>query len=198
MPDKPENEKILLQKIAENDEFSFSTIFDHYRPVIYTLALRYTGAAWLAEEVVQDTFLKVWLRRSTLPEIENFGGWLYTIAQGLTINAAKKAGREQLNLKEWAQQYNLPEAAPTVEETEYYGILKEAVDRLPQRQQQVYKLIKQEGLKRGEAAERLQVSEETIKSNLDHAMRSIRAWCIARMDRSSAVVIFLLIFRKYL
>jgi RNA polymerase sigma factor (sigma-70 family) len=72
---------------------------------------------------------------------------------------------------------------------EYSRILQAAIDRLPEQQKLVYTLIKKEGYKREEAAEALQLSSETVKTHLAQAMRSIRAYCLAHLDISIALII---------
>lgn len=192
------NEKELLLKIAKGSEKAFKQIFDHYRPNIYTTILRLTGDAWLAQELMQDTFLKAWLKRSELPALENFGGWLYTISERLTWNALRNAERLANRAQNWEQQLReIPtvEGGRTLEEKEFEELLHSAIAHLPERQQQTYRLVRQQGLRREEAARQLGVSPETVKSNLEQAMRSIRAFCLARMDITSGMVIFSLICR---
>lgn len=89
------NEQNLLDQIAAGNEHAFETIYNHYRPVIFTKALRLTDEDWTAEEIVQDTFLQVWLKRSELRRLDNFSGWLYTIAVNLTYNSLVKKARER-------------------------------------------------------------------------------------------------------
>ncbi len=200
MPDpQTYNEKELIFRIAEGDEDAFRQVFDHYRSNIYTTILRLTGDAWLAEELMQDTFLKAWLKRSELPALDNFGGWLYTIGERLTLNALRNAERMANQTQDWELQLreiSVTEGSRTLEEKEFEELLHSAITRLPERQQQTYRLVRQLGLRREEAARQLGVSPETVKSNLEQAMRSIRAFCLARMDITSGLVIFYLICRS--
>lgn len=179
------NEKELLTRIAAGDEYAFSELFDHYRPNVYTTALSMTGREWQAEEILQDTFLKVWLKRESLNEVVNFGGWLYTIAERLTLNAILYHNR----LQEKSKQYAFIEKAVEAEnpdfilaEKQYEQALREAIAGLPEKQRQAYHFIKVLGMKREEAAKKLRVSPETIKSNLDQALKNVRAFCLARIE----------------
>lgn len=179
------NEKDLLRRVAAGDEYAFTVLFDHYRSNVYTTALYMTGQEWQAEEILQDTFLKVWLKRTSLKEILNFGGWLYTIAERLTLNAILFHKR----IQEKSQQYILAGVNCSREnpdqvllEKQYEGILRHAIISLPEKQRQAYHFIKVRGMKRDEAAQQLRVSPETVKSNLDQAMKNIRAYCLARIE----------------
>lgn len=74
-----------------------------------------------------------------------------------------------------------PEADYHMQEKEFKNILDQAIVRLPEKQQATYRLIKEQNLKRDQAAAELNVSPETVKWNLDQAMRSIRAYCLAHL-----------------
>jgi RNA polymerase sigma factor (sigma-70 family) len=160
--------------------------------MIYTNSLRLTGSADTAEEIVQDCFLKVWLKRETLPEIQNFGGWLYTVAQNLTLDAIRKSKRNLkrvVDLDHAGHKQIESRAQRILEEKEYAQVLHQAIERLPAKQQQTYKLIREQGLKRNEVAALLNVSPETVKCNLDLAVRSVRAFCRTHLDLIGALII---------
>ena len=70
--DSSYNEEELLAFIANGDELAFTRVFDYYRDRIYSIAFKITHSTTVAEEIVQDVFLKIWLRRDHLIEIENF------------------------------------------------------------------------------------------------------------------------------
>lgn len=174
----------LLQEVASGNEAAFGQLFDHYRSNIYTTVLRMTGNEQIAEEILQDCFLKVWTKREQLPSLNNFGGWLFTIAANMTYNAIKSLKREMINSRKFLLNiYNdhFEQADDVLLKKEFNSLLLTAIDRLPEKQRQTYKLIKEQGLPRNEAAKILNVSPETVKWNLDQAMRSIRAFFIQHL-----------------
>ncbi len=192
------NQEELLHQIAEGNENAFETIYNYYRPVIFTTAAHLINEGWIAEEIVQDTFLKVWLKRAELPTVDNFPAWLYTIAVNLTYNAlVKKESERRKKAKGESSSPNNPlTPSEWLQHKEYEEILEEAVKRLPEKQKQTYILIKKHGKSRGEAASELHVSPETVKWNLDRAMRSIRAYCMARVGDLNFLLLGLLICIK--
>src|ERR1700730_13493028 len=84
------DEKFLLQQIAGGDEQAFRTIFEKYKNKVYGFAFHYTRSVVQSEEIVQEIFLKVWVKKETLPQIENFEGWLYITTRNLSLNTLKK------------------------------------------------------------------------------------------------------------
>jgi RNA polymerase sigma-70 factor (ECF subfamily) len=181
---------------VQSDESAFTQLFDHYRNKIYTVALKLTHSTTVAEEIVEDVFLQIWLRRSCLNEIKNFSAYLYTIARNETYKI----------LKQIAKNYNvvlITENNTSIvhNNTEEYlidkeltSLLQKAIDRLPSQQKQVYKLMKEEDLKRGEVAELLHIQPETVKFHLAQAMKNIRAYCMLHLNSSIAFMLFLSYF----
>jgi RNA polymerase sigma factor (sigma-70 family) len=182
----------LLLAVANGDELAFGRLFDIFSPSIHAIVYRITGNEWTVEEVLQDIFVKVWINRATLPTIENFDGWLYTVAKNTTYNAIKQSQREKLKFNELAKEsitLFYPEADYNIQEREFQAILEQAIERLPEKQKLTYKLIKEEQLKREQVATQLNIAPETVKSNLDHAMRSIRAYCVAHLKDLPLILI---------
>src|SRR5690606_26362469 len=173
----------LLLQVASGDEAAFRRLFDSFYANIYTTSLRISNDEVIAEDVVQDTFLKVWINKEKLPAIVNFEGWLYTIARNITLNILKKGQHYKQYLHEESSIFYriYPAADYQLQEKEFQGLLARAVDRLPPKQLQTYKLIKEQFLKRNEVAAMMNVSPETVKSNIDQAMKNIRAYCMAHL-----------------
>jgi RNA polymerase sigma-70 factor (ECF subfamily) len=196
------NEHQLLLETAAGSEQAFEKIVDHYRAFIFSFALRVIGDEFTAAEIVQDTFLKVWLKKEELPGIHNFPGWVYTIAERFSYTALTKSSRERSYFDQWlaeaAYREHDEDGNAYQEERNYEAILNKAVDRLPPKQKETYRLIKEQGLARNEAAQLLQVSPETVKWNLEKAMTSIRTYCLSHLKDPGAQAIILLLLQKYL
>ena len=181
MQEKIIHEKELLCKIALGDQHAFGLLFRSHRTTIYFTALRLTQSPAISEEIVQDVFMKVWLRRTSLPGIGQFNAWLFTIAQNTIYSAMRKRYREITIQRSINAASSLPQPAEDPNPG-YEQLLEEAVNHLPSKQKNTYILIKKEGLKRQEAASILNVSAETVKSNLEQAIRNIKAYCTAKKE----------------
>ena len=186
------NEKELLRRTASGDQAAFTALFDAYKDRIYTIALRLTDSPLIAEEIVQDVFLKIWLKRETLAAVDHFRAYLFTATRNQVFNMLKRLARHRTITGE----LTTDRAAETADtdflllDKEYQAILREAVDKLPPQQLQVYRLMKEQGLKRDQVAEQLSISPQTVKVHLAQAMRSIRAFCVSRLDLYIALVLF--------
>lgn len=182
----------VLEQVSNGDESAFRMLFDIYRPNIYTTALRITNDECMAEDIVQDTFVKIWIKRDLLSSLDNFEGWMYVLAKNITLNIIKRQDSYKAYAQEEARAALIrvhPEADYLVQDKEFQRMLQEAIDRLPPKQKETYRLIKEQYLKRDEAANLLQVSPETVKWTLDQAMKNIRAYCLANMKEMPFVML---------
>ncbi len=179
------NEKELLSRIAKGDEAAFEELFTFYRPRLYTAAFRTVRDVERARDIYQDIFLRVWLKRTTLSTMENFPGWLFTVARNVIYSSLKQSGRNKVGTLDFLIEMAPDPAnnpAKALQEKEIQKVYMEAINRLSAKQRETYNLIKGEGLSRMEAAARMNLSPETIKWHLDQATRSIRAYCIKHLD----------------
>lgn len=187
----------LLAKIAEGDQRAFTTIFDHYQKYVFGFGLKLTYSEELAEEIVQDIFLKLWYGRDQLGTIENFGAYLNRLVRNHAFNllrqvashakANKRIG-ETLSELDNSTQHNL-------DFRETARLLEEAVELLSPQQKKVYNLCRQEGLKYEEAAQRLNLSPETVHYHMKLALNAIREH-FKRNALNYPPLIFLLILNK--
>jgi RNA polymerase sigma-70 factor (family 1) len=189
----PYNESELLKLVAAGDKNAFTQIYNNYRNKIYSIAFELTESSAVAEEIVQDVFLKIWVKRNTLNEVTHFRAYLFTIARNYVFTALKRIARKEtieVNAMQDAPLY-YNDTENRVLNNEYTRLLQAAIDRLPEQQRQVYNLIKKEGYKREEVAAALRLSPETVKTHLAQAMRNIRTYCLARLDVSIALIILM-------
>jgi RNA polymerase sigma-70 factor (ECF subfamily) len=186
--------KDLLLRVAAGDESAFVILFDTFKHYIYAAAYKLSDSHLVAEEVVQEVFLKVWIRRISLEEVTHFKAWLFTIARNETFDMMKRMAKEELQKAGWKQ--SAPPALQYADELllnkEYESIMLEAISMLPPQQYKVYELVKTKGLSREYAATILNLSPETVKAHLSQAMRKIRSYCLERI--SIWIVLLLTLF----
>ncbi|WP_374948151.1 RNA polymerase sigma factor [Mucilaginibacter sp.] len=166
-------EKDLLLQVARGDEYAFSELFKTYHQQLGTHIYRITESMELAEEVVQDTFLKIWLNREALSNVDNFRAYLFVLSKNHALNCLRKLAKQrllQLHIEDNAVVLETPDLA---EQNEYYHLLDEAIDHLPPQQQKVYLLSRHDRLKYDEIARKMGLSRETVKKYLQVATMSI-------------------------
>jgi RNA polymerase sigma-70 factor (ECF subfamily) len=177
-------EKELLEKTANGDERAFRCLFDRYQPKVYSFAMYITRSTYLSEEIVQEVFMKIWITRKGLADIEHFGAYLKTIAKNIASNYLKRLAHEQLILQKMAEEAPPSEAnlENEVIMNELQRILDEAIATLPPQQQKVYLLHRYDNLKQEEIARQMQISYYTVKEHMKKALKTIRTYVEQRID----------------
>jgi RNA polymerase sigma-70 factor (family 1) len=174
-----DDEKILLQQIAHGDEAAFSTLFYAYYGNLQPFILRLTRSAEDAEEVIQETFLRLWLSRDKLEAVETPHAWIYTVA----VNECYKYLKKKSNRKDGLSNFGNTDDQPGEESTlnavdlkEVKQLVVEAVNRLPQRRRRIYQMSRDEGMKIPEIAAVLHISPNTVKNTLVSSLQFIRKY----------------------
>src|SRR5688572_12075580 len=90
-----ETEKELLHKIAEGDQSAFATLFDSFHHTLGSFIYSITKSKELAEEIVLDVFLKIWMTREALTEVKNFKAYLFTVSRNAAISSLRKIASER-------------------------------------------------------------------------------------------------------
>ncbi|WP_343701556.1 sigma-70 family RNA polymerase sigma factor [Chitinophaga sp.] len=185
-------EEELLEKVARGDKSAFTALFHRYQRRIYDIAIRLTHSTIIAEEMVQDIFTMIWLKREDLLKVRDFNAYLFIVTRNEAYRTLRNLSTRRARLRELEEE-EVTIAHNNVQqqllEKEYAALLKTAVSRLPFMQQQVYHLMKEQALKRDEVAERLNIKPETVKRHIAQAMRNIRAYLLSHPDLIIALVL---------
>jgi RNA polymerase sigma-70 factor (ECF subfamily) len=190
MPDLylyPEDD--LLTKVSAGDETAFRQLFLMYHQQLGTHIFRITNSVDIAEEIVHDIFLKIWINREKLVGVRNFKAYLFVISKNYTLNCLRKLSREQIHKKEWEDNFIKIAAYENDNFYMYYCLLDQAINQLPPQQQKVYLLSRHERLRYAEIAHQLNISSETVKKYLQIATASIAAYL-----RTNSEVSLILLF----
>jgi RNA polymerase sigma-70 factor (ECF subfamily) len=168
---------LLLNRLASGDENAFRKIFEQFSPKVYLYALKLTRSRIIAEEIVQDVFLKIWDARSQLNVIAHFPSYLYVVTRNRCFNALKRLATEERvkNTIIKTHTHSHTDTEEAVIYKDYQHHLHEIVDQLPPQQKMVYSLCHGEGLKYEEAAERMKISRFTVKTHMQQALRTIKS-----------------------
>ena len=165
----------LLRQLAAGSEYAFTRLFDQYRGTIYSVSLKFLKSPVLAEEIVQDVFLKVWHKREEMASVKRLDAYLFVMARNFIFDRIKKMSYEA------ADEISLVKQQSAADDSEYLvrqhqcqQLLQQAIDMLPFQQRQVYQFAKMDGLSHEVIAEKMQLSRHTVKKHMAMALQSIR------------------------
>ncbi|MBO9631919.1 MAG: RNA polymerase sigma-70 factor [Chitinophagaceae bacterium] len=169
----------LLLLLAAGDEQAYKSLYDQYRNRIYSLAFQLIKSKPVAEDVLQEVFVSIWLNRHLLPDLENFHAWLRTITRNNLYNRLRKLATEEAFIRSVIDEKK-PEGEEdtmaTVAGNELKQLLHQAIAQLTPQQRKVYLMGKEEGLRYDQIAAELKLSRDTVKYHMTEALRSIRQY----------------------
>ncbi len=156
----------------------FDEIFRAYYGELISYCLRYVYEQDIAEDIVQDMFVKMWLRHADLQIQTSLKAYLYRATQNHALNHLN-----QLKIQEKYRQFvgfsaiNGSESPlDKLQETDLELKIKHAVLSLPEKRREVFELSRQEGLKNRQIAERLNISVKTVENQMTKALEQLRGF----------------------
>lgn len=178
LTNQPYEERELLLRIAEGDETAFRQLFEQYRSLFYHTCLQLTGSRDVAEEVVQETFIRIWEKRSFLRDIQYPKGYLYKIFQNVLFGyfryIANQRKAQGSIIRYYEQQGSDEGLHNKLRQEAQLAMIEASLQHLTPAQLKVFRLIRQEGLSRKEAAEQLGISPNTVRNLLAEGMRVLK------------------------
>jgi len=165
-------EKKLLLRVANGDEKAFEMLVGQYGGLLHRFLVRITRDSFVADELVQDTFLRIWITREGLPFVNNFKSYLFKISQNYAVNLFKRTIRIKMSHHQWLA--DLPEDRIEDHDEDWrWHLFDQAVENLPPQQKKVWIMARHEKKKYHEIALELQLSKETVKKYLQFAATGI-------------------------
>ena len=165
-----EDEQLHIEKLRNGSYQSFKFLYDLYVDSLYGYTLELTRSRLLAHELVQDTFVKIWINRSSIRPELRFKSFLFKIAKNQLIDEYRKKLRDPL-----FEDYLFHQGDPSVAENpvdlkvdfdDFKEHLQLAKNKLTPRQREVFELSKEKGYSAGEIATRFQITEQTVYNQL--------------------------------
>ncbi|HLR24937.1 MAG TPA: RNA polymerase sigma-70 factor [Fodinibius sp.] len=175
----PEKKKIArwARKIKAGDETAFSRLFHHLHPRLVKFSWRYTQTQASAQDVVQESFVRLWQKRSAIDPEQSLLSYLYQIVRNRSLNYLRDHSSDTLAISE------LPEHA--LQSHDYIPSLVSAddelsarmlllIDQLPSRRREALRLSRFEGLDHDEIAYVMGVSSRTVNNHIVAAVKTLR------------------------
>lgn len=175
-------EKELVILLKQGDEQALSRLYYIHVKQLKYFVMKIAKSPLLAEDVVHDTFIKIWENRLQIDPEQSFKPYLYTIARRHLLNLFSRARHEHMIL-EAVKRYavvaeNSTELLLDYNESNY--LFKEAITNLPKQCREIFIRCRLQGLTYKEAAVELGIAESTVNNQMVKALKSIRAFITVR------------------
>lgn len=184
----------LVKRLQRGDKAAFEKIYHRFHGNLYFYTLKFVKSGEIAEEIVQDVFMKVWEIRKDIQPGLSLTSFLFTICKNHILNMLNRAATDLSVRKEIAR--HILTAANDVEATiirqEYREIMDEAVGQLPPVRQLVFKMCKFEGKSYDEVAEALAIKKGTVKDHMAKALKFVKGYLSEHAEISFLILFGLL------
>lgn len=165
-----------IKAFKKGDEIAFRSLFDRYHKRLYSFLFAMLKSREDVEEIVQETFLKIWESREQFLEGYPFDAWMFRIARNATLNYTRKKVNRTVVEKHLEFFADLSEGSADqyilFQETQ--SIIEAILNGLPPKRKEIFLLQKIEGLSRQEIAEKLGISIITVDHQLFKANKFVR------------------------
>jgi len=168
-------EQAIQKVVFEDDQIAFEKIYKGYYTRLFRLAMSVVKSEELANEVYDDVMLNVWQKRKNLAHVNNFTVYLYVSVKNASLRQLSKQGK--ISYIRIDEDFDIQDTTPTMQEEmmslELLAIINQSIAELSPQCKQVFKLVKEDGLKYKEVAEILNVSVKNVEYHMGNALRKI-------------------------
>lgn len=169
----PNEELILLQKIALEDHEAYHAIFIKYYPKLKHFITHIIKSEAIAEELSQDIFLKIWENRADLAKIHSINAYLFRMAKHISLNYLEHKYIEDAYIANHNHALSTkPEEELDAKEMEF--LIQLTINRMPEQRRRIYIMSRVENIRNGEIAATLGITEKTVNNQLSLALKEIR------------------------
>jgi RNA polymerase sigma-70 factor (family 1) len=184
----------LLLLLSERNESAFNELFKRHREKLYHYLIKITHSEQIAEEIVIDVFVKIWIGRKLLANITSLEGFLITVAKNKGLDFLRTTARHQRLREIYSKTMDTTLDKPADEmmiDAEAVALLNSAVNQLPPQRRLVYKMRNEKQMSYEEIALALNLSKNTVRNQLSSASSSIAEFLRKQFPGKAALAFFL-------
>lgn len=170
----------LFLQIAGNDYLSFNILFHRYYSRLCAFVFEIIRDPEVAEDIVQEFYMKLWTQRSDLKIKGNARSYLFSACRNAALNFVRDENTRRKNTQTATVTSMSDEEIPNMED--YLDALEKCIEKLPERSKQVFLMHKFEDYSQKEISEKLNISVKTIKNQIWKSLQYLRE-CLDPMDR---------------
>lgn len=165
-----------LKQLQNGDLKTFDLVYKHYSERLYGFAFSILKNHDDAKEIVQETFLKLWNKRSDLRSDKSLKAYLFTISYNISIDIFRKRLKDEkyVDYLKTHQEGLEPETENMAQFNELNSEVQQAISALPEQRRLIFQLSREEGLSHAEIAKKLGITYKTVENQINLALKSIR------------------------
>lgn len=169
------HEKELLLQISQGDEQAFEHLFNQYVPLLQPYLFHMLKSEQAVEDAIQNTFIRIWLRRDKLPAVDFPRTWITRIAINECLNMIRRKQIEKKTLDKLQESSSVQSGIETdIQFHQTKQLVQQAIEQLTPQRRKIYEMSRLQGKSVSEIAEELQLSVQTVKNTIGTSLELIR------------------------
>ena len=168
-------DSVIITKLNSIDEKTFKELFETYAESLLNFSFRFVRDRQIAEDIVQGVFVKIWINRKKLEPISSLKAYLFSAVRNSafqhlrheTVKQKSEATIQSLNPTPYTPEQE-------IQEKELLSIIKNAIEELPEKCKNIFKMNRFDGLSYSEIAEVENISINTVKTQMGRAFKFLR------------------------
>ncbi len=171
-------DKQLFKEVSEGNEQAFQLVFKRYYQRMFSFAGTVVKSPHLAEEIVQEVFIRLWEQRELLAEISNPENYFFIVIRNRAYNYLRAAANEQSRREQlWeAMQQRAAEPDSSLEAEEADRFFEKIMAKLSPQQQKVFRMSRVEGYSHQQIADELKLSKLTVKKHVADSLKVFKGY----------------------
>lgn len=186
------SEHDILLRLQSGDEYAFRILYERYSRLIYGNIMRFINDESVADDLLQDVFVKIWEHRASINPDLSFSAYLFTCSRNMVFNFKRRLKLEIESAIHLA--YDSTEFAESVDhiihKKEIQTLIENVISQLPLQRQRIFRMCKLDGKSYQEVAEELQISVSTVRDHIVKANKFVKEVLMYEGSFSSLLLLF--------
>ena len=169
-----QNEKYLIGRLKKGDKDAFRQLFEHYYPLFLAFARKMLKEDYVAEDLIQNVFMRTWVLREKLDEKRSLKNYLLVAVRNeiyYYLRSEFKKKHEELEEEAAVSSFDINNAM-SAKQMEVH--ISKIIAAMPERRREIFEMSRSQKLSNAEIAERLGISVRTVEKHIENALSDIR------------------------
>ena len=172
-----EDEQYCLKELSEGNRQAFEWLFLEWHPRLVDFFTRILGDEEMAYDFAQDVFFDIWTSRSKFSEVKSFSAYLFQMARFKAYNHFDKSAviarfRHDATI---SGSDSTPSGESALYASETETLIREALDKMPQKRRQVFMMSRYQGYSNDEIAAKLGISKRTVENHITSVLAALKS-----------------------
>lgn len=168
--------EVIINRLKRDEKSALDDLFGYYYPRLFHFSRSILKIETEIDDILQEVFVKLWLNRQKIANVETFNSYIFTITKNEVLNLIRtnirnNSFKNELFQRSVADEFQIQSQ---LEFKEVKSGIDQVVSQLPEKRRQIFILSRTEGFSNKEIAQQLNISEKTVEDHITHAIKKIK------------------------